>query len=172
MSQHVNIENDEITVPYYAIHKDGEIRGFFGQFRFLSNFYILDEGVTFEELTYPSTEHAYQAAKWPSNQRSQFLGVTAGQAKHLGKAAPKLNVKRWNKTKVDLMYSLVYQKFYKNIKLRKMLLAMDGYHLEERNSWGDVEWGTNERGEGENKLGIILMNVRDKFLAMERNNEW
>jgi len=172
MSTHVNIENDEVTIPYYAVHKDGEIRGFFGQFRFLSNFYILDEGVTFEELTYPSTEHAYQAAKWPSNQRSQFLGVTAGQSKHLGKAAPKLNVKRWNKNKVDLMYSLVYQKFYKNIKLRKMLLAMDGYHLEERNSWGDRFWGTDEQGNGENHLGIILMRVRDKLKELDNKEKY
>ena len=172
MSNHVNIENDEVTVPYYAIHKDGEIRGFFGQFRFLSNFYILSTGVTFEDLTYPSTEHAYQAAKWPQNQRTQFLNVTAGQSKHLGKAAPKLNVKRWNKNKVELMRALVYQKFEKNLMLRKKLMEMEGYILDERNSWGDTFWGTDESGNGENHLGLILMSVRDKFIELKDKNKY
>jgi ribA/ribD-fused uncharacterized protein len=172
MSNHVNVENDEVTIPYYAVHKDGEIRGFFGPYRFLSNFYILSEGVTFEDLTYPSTEHAYQAAKWPHDQRSQFLGVTAGQSKHLGKAAPKLNVKKWNKNKVELMRSLVFQKFERNLQLRKKLLLMEGYILDERNSWGDVFWGTNERGEGENNLGKILMGVRDKFIELANKEKY
>jgi len=172
MSQHVNIENDEVTIPYYAIHKDGEIRGFFGQFRFLSNFYVLENGIWFEELTYPSVEHAYQAAKWPFNMREQFIDVTAGKAKYLGKAATGLNIKKWNKNKVELMRSLVFQKFEKNYKLRKMLMEMEGYVLDERNSWGDTFWGTNEQGEGENNLGKILMNVRDKFIAIERKDEF
>jgi len=172
MSNHVNIENDEVTVPYYAIHSDGKICGFFGQFRFLSNFYILNNGVWFEDLTYPSVEHAYQAAKWPLNQRTQFLDVTSGQAKKLGKLAPNFNAKKWNKNKTELMRSLVHQKFEKNLNLRKMLMLMEDYILEERNSWGDCFWGTNEQGEGDNHLGKILMNIRDKFIAMERKNEF
>lgn len=172
MSNHVNIENDELTVPYYAVHKDGLIAGFFGIFRFLSNFYILENGIWFEDLTYPSTEHAYQAAKWPYNQREQFIDVTSGKAKYLGTLATGLNVKKWNKNKVELMRALVFQKFEKNFKLRKMLMEMEGYHLEERNSWKDKFWGTNEMGDGENNLGKILMVVRDKFLAMERKDEF
>ncbi len=171
MSNHINIENDEVTVPYYAVHKNGEIRGFFGPYRFLSNFYILDSGVTFEDLMYPSTEHAYQAAKWPKDQRTQFLDVTAGQSKYLGKDAPNFNTKKWNKNKVELMRALVYAKFERNIRLRKMLMAMDGYVLDERNSWGDVFWGTNEKGEGENNLGKILMAVRDKFIELDDKNK-
>lgn len=136
MSQHTNIENDEVTIPHYAVHKDGEIHGFFGPFRFLSNFYILDNGVTFEELSYPSVEHAYQAAKWPCHQRNQFIDVTAGKAKRLGRAAPKFDGKKWDKKKVEIMRSLVFQKFEANLKLRKMLMEMEGYVLAERNSWG------------------------------------
>lgn len=169
---HVNIENDEITVPNYAVHKDGLIAGFFGQFRFLSNFYTLQEGVVFEELCYPSVEAAYQAAKWPFNQRNQFLDAPAGQAKKLGRLAPKLDLRKWNKNKVELMRSLVYQKFEKNFNLRKMLMLMEGYILEERNNWSDRFWGTDEDGNGENHLGKILMNVRDKFIVMERNSEF
>jgi ribA/ribD-fused uncharacterized protein len=172
MSTHVNIENDEITIPYYAVHKDGEIRGFFGPYRFLSNFYILDSGVTFEDLVYPSTEHAYQAAKWPKNKRTQFLDVTAAKSKHLGKEAPNFNAKKWNKNKVELMRALVFQKFERNLVLRKKLLAMEGYVLDERNSWSDTFWGTDENGNGENHLGLILMSVRDKFIEMTNKEKY
>jgi ribA/ribD-fused uncharacterized protein len=172
MPNHVNIENDEVTIPYYAVHKDELIAGFFGPFRWMSNFYILKEGVGFEELVYPSVEAAFQAAKWPQNQRTQFLDITAGQAKRLGKMAPNFNKKKWDKNKVELMRALVFQKFKNNINLRKMLMETDGYKLEERNNWGDLFWGTNEQGEGENNLGKILMSVRDKFIAVEKNNEF
>lgn len=183
MSKHVNVENNEVTVPYYAVHKDGFIAGFFGIFRFLSNFYILENGIWFEDLTYPSVEHAYQAAKWPASgmhryegnkiaSREAFLDITSGEAKYLGNLAPGFNSKKWNKKKIELLRAMVFQKFEKNFKLRKMLMEMEGYHLEERNSWGDKFWGTNETGEGENNLGKILMVVRDKLLAMERKDEF
>jgi ribA/ribD-fused uncharacterized protein len=160
---HVNIENDEVTVPAYAVHEDGKIFGFFGPFRFLSNFYILKNGVCLDEAYYPSVEHAYQAAKWPHNQRGQFVGVTAGQSKKLGRLAPNFDGRKWNKKKVEIMAELVRQKFTNNPDCFKMLLLTDGYVLEERNSWGDVFWGTNITGEGENQLGKILMTVRDNL---------
>jgi len=172
MTHHANIKNDEITIPYYAVHKDGVIAGFFKEFSFLSNFYILENGIWFDELTYPSVEHCYQAAKWPQNMREQFLNVTARESKKLGKHAPKFDGKKWNKKKVDIMSALCRQKFDKNDKLRKMLEMTEDCLLEERNSWGDIEWGTNERGEGKNMLGVILMTIRDDFRMIEKKESW
>ena len=160
MSQYVNIENDEVTIPYYAVHADGKIFGFFGPFRFLSNFFILENGVGLDEVYYPSVEHAYQAAKWRYNMRDQFLGVTAGKAKKLGREAPKFNAKKWDKQKLSIMAGLCRQKFLNNLKLKTMLLMTEDAHLEERNSWEDREWGTDVSGVGENNLGKILMSIR------------
>ena len=162
MSQHVNIENDEITVPYYAVHDDGKICGFFGAFRFLSNFYMLEEGgICLDEMYYPSVEHAYQAAKWPYHMREQFLAdITPGEAKKLGQEAPKLNRKKWDKQKVSIMSAFCGQKFWNNPKMKQMLLMTEDCHLEERNSWGDTFWGTDVNGVGENNLGKILMMIR------------
>lgn len=166
----VNIENDEVTVPYYAVHADGKIFGFFGPFRFLSNFFILENGVSLEGDYYPSVEHAYQAAKWPRNLRGQFVECTSGRAKKLGKEAPNFNGKKWNKVKVSLMKELCRQKFVNNPKLGKMLLMTEGCMLEERNNWGDVFWGRNEKGEGENQLGQILMDVRHELKLLEKGD--
>jgi len=163
MSKHVNVENDTTTIPWYAVHKDGLIAGFFGPFRFLSNFYILKNGVGFEGLYYPSVEHAYQAAKWPQPDRAQFVDISAGKSKKLGKLAPNFDGRKWNKKKYDIMFELVLQKFRNNPIQREMLFMTSGFTLEERNSWGDMDWGTDEQGKGENNLGKILMNVRERL---------
>lgn len=159
-------------VPYYAIHTDGLISGFFGDFDFLSNFYICNNGVWMGEIAYPSVEHAYQAAKYPENQRSQFVGVTSAQAKKLGNVAPNFNKSKWDKKKYELMYALCWSKFTKNLDLKDKLVFTDGYILEERNNWQDMDWGVNENGEGENNLGKILMKIRDKLKLQQQNNEW
>lgn len=169
MSKHVNIENDEVTVPYYVVHDDGKICGFFGVFRFLSNFYMLDNGIYVEEIYFPSVEHAYQAIKWPRSEWGRFVGISAGQAKKLGKEAPNFNAKKWNKLKVQIMKGLCRQKFENNSHLRQMLLMTEDAHLEERNSWGDTFWGTDVNGQGENHLGKILMDIREELLLDKKD---
>jgi ribA/ribD-fused uncharacterized protein len=158
----------------YAVHEDGKIFGFFGPFRFLSNYHIIKEspGICLGELYFPTTEHAYQAAKWPENLRSQFLDLSPSEAKRRGSEAPGFNARKWNKMKYDLMYELNWQKFHNFKYLRDMLMETDGYQLEERNHWGDQDWGTNAEGVGENNLGKILMRIRDKLFAMQRNDEF
>ena len=165
MGTHVNIENDEVTIPYYAVHADGKIFGFFGAFRFLSNFFILENGVSLDDVYYPSVEHAYQAAKWPLHLREQFLGVSAGKAKKLGREAPKFNAKKWDKQKLSIMAGLCRQKFLNNPTLRAMLLMTEGCILRETNNWGDVYWGCDESGNGENQLGELLMDIRHDLLT-------
>ncbi len=172
MSIHINIEVDEVTVPHYAVHDDGKIQGFFGAFRFLSNFYPCPNGVGMGELTFPSVEHAYQAAKWPEHQRTQFIDVTAGQSKRIGKLAPNFNAKKWNKVKYDLMYQLNWTKYSTNPILQEKLVLTDGCILEERNSWGDTDWGTDQYGHGENNLGKILMRVRDVITSQRKGDVW
>jgi ribA/ribD-fused uncharacterized protein len=169
MKNHTNIEWDETIIPAYALHDDGKICGFFGSFRFLSNFYPLETGVCLDELYFPTVEHAYQAAKYPPEDRTQFININAGQSKKLGANAPKFNASKWNKKKYSIMESLVRQKFVNNFKLKQMLLMTDGCHLEETNSWGDQYWGTNIQREGENNLGKILMIVRDELKLKEKD---
>lgn len=158
MAQRIDYDTE---VPEYALHTDDRVCGFFGLFRFLSNFFLVPNGIQFEGLTYPSVEHAYQAAKWPENKREEFTKCSSGQAKRLGKKAPNFDKAEWEKNKVKLMTHLVFQKFAYNQDLKEMLLATGDAKLEEWNSWGDEFWGCNEDGEGENKLGQILMGVRD-----------
>ena len=60
------------------------------------------------------------------------------------------------------MYELCKAKFTQNEDLKEKLLATGNDILEEGNTWGDRVWGT-VNGVGENRLGKILMRVREEL---------
>jgi ribA/ribD-fused uncharacterized protein len=146
------------NVPEYAIHTEHKVCGFFGLFRWLSNFF--PSKVHYEGLDFPSVENAYQAAKYPQKDRAQFTMISAGDSKKLGQKA-ELDVKKWDKEKYNIMAILVLQKFLNNPQLKDLLLATEDAYLEETNHWGDRFWGKDEDGDGKNNLGQILMGVRE-----------
>jgi ribA/ribD-fused uncharacterized protein len=135
------------------------IDNFTGKYRFLSNFY--PAVVEFDGQKYPSTEHAFQAAKTLNLQARVPFQVggsfTAGQAKRHGKT---LDLRPdWESVKIGIMYELNVQKF-QDLTLRRQLLATEDQVLVEGNDWGDTFWGVCD-GEGANMLGKILMQVRE-----------
>ena len=123
------------------------IDSFRGEHRFLSNFYPAP--VEFEGITYPTVEHAYQAAKTENPLwRVIILGCeTAGEAKRCGRKVPLR--KNWNRVRQAVMTNLIWQKFSKHEHLKQKLLATGVQPLIEGNAWGDTFWGVC-RGEGAN----------------------
>lgn len=136
-----------------------KISGFNGQWRFLSNFY--ETPITYEGVTYPSVENAYQAAKTINqDERIQFVKISSKEAKALGK---KITTRQdWEAIKLKVMRDLVYEKFSRNRKLYSALVLTGDAYIEETNWWGDKFWGVC-RGVGENNLGKILMSVREQI---------
>ena len=136
-----------------------KISGFNGQWRFLSNFY--ETPITYEGVTYPSVENAYQAAKTISHEeRLGFRNITSKEAKSLGR---KVKIREdWEKLKLKVMRDLVYEKFTRNRKLCSALVLTGDAYIEETNWWGDKFWGTC-KSEGENNLGKILMDIREQL---------
>ena len=135
------------------------IRSFTESNFYLSNFYE-PAVVLYEGEEYPTTEHAFQAAKTLDVRERQEIqeAPTPGRAKKLGrKATLRFD---WDEIKIDVMLDLVRQKF-QNWGLQQKLLSTGDVHLEEGNTWGDEFWGTCD-GKGHNHLGKILMRVRDE----------
>ncbi|MGL4755290.1 MAG: NADAR family protein, partial [Aeromonadaceae bacterium] len=133
------------------------IDSFSGEYRFLSNFWPCN--VTLDGATYPSVEHAYQAAKTSSTfERLRVIAcATPGDAKRAGRT---LTIRPdWDAIKVSVMRDLVCQKFA-DPQLAALLASTRGRQLVEGNNWGDTFWGVC-RGEGQNNLGKILMSIRD-----------
>jgi ribA/ribD-fused uncharacterized protein len=135
-----------------------KIAEFQGDYRWLSNFWPCS--VEFEGITYPSAEHAYQAAKTldASERRRIAALATPSEAKTAGRAL-KPQRDDWERVKFDVMERVVRDKFNRNADLRAKLLATGDADLLEGNTWGDRVWGVVD-GTGENRLGKILMAVR------------
>jgi ribA/ribD-fused uncharacterized protein len=139
-----------------------EIKGFFNENRFLSNFWSV--WVVYEGAPYRSTEHAYQAAKTLDlKQRKEIQEASTAQiAKNLGK---KVTLRSdWEEIKEDVMRDLLIQKFSQP-KFMQLLLDTGDAYLEETNHWGDKYWGVCGN-DGKNRLGIILMEIRSDIIAI------
>ncbi len=151
-------------------HNDKEIKGFFGEYRFLSNFWPAKVILDGEE--YSSTENAYQSSKYKKEIRDFFQHCSPKEAiifvrENMGDIYTK---EEWDNTKLGIMKKLLIQKFDKNLNpenYEKLLGTSDKY-LEETNYWDDKFWGVNksdknEDGVGENNLGKLLMEVRSNI---------
>jgi ribA/ribD-fused uncharacterized protein len=139
------------------------IDSFQGEYRFLSNFW--PAVVEYEGITYPSVEHAYQAAKTlDRNERRRIAAIVEpDDAKRAGRALPNQR-KDWEQVKLRVMEDCVRYKFMHHAELREKLLATGDAELIEGNTWNDRYWGVCE-GQGENHLGKILMKVRTELRA-------
>lgn len=155
------------AIPDYAKHDDKVISGFFGPYRFLSNFW--PASVEWRGHTFPSVEIAYQAAKCADpKQMIEFTALTPSEAKKKGQHI--IIRPAWDAERLKVMEHLVTKKFSDDESLRKMLLSTGSKELVEANAWKDKFWGvyyrfngTNRQWEcfgGDNNLGKILMQVR------------
>lgn len=151
---------EPLRSSYCEICESKHVMRFDGKYFFLSNFYPAE--VEFEGITYCTSENAFQASKSLDKKvRESFANYTPGKAKREGRAINPLRGD-WEKVKVDIMRSILKIKFSDPI-LRKKLLDTDGLFLMEGNTWGDLYWGTDLPGRGMNKLGNLLMEIREEI---------
>ena len=149
-----------------AIHDETNIKGFFGEYRWLSNFF--KSPVYFEGILYPSSENAYQSAKTEDIEiRKNISLLEPNKSKLFSKEL--IVPDDWKTRKYDIMFMICYDKFYRNKDLRELLLQTEGKYLEETNFWLDTYYGVCN-GIGENNLGKILMDIR-KLIRRNPNNK-
>lgn len=134
-----------------------KISKFDGDYRFLSNFY--EAPVTYCGYQFTNNEAAFQSAKCPERM-AEFCGLNPSDAKRLGRRVRLCP--EWESIKDDVMYAVCKAKFQQNPELLRKLLETGNAELIEGNTWGDKVWGVCQ-GEGENRLGKILMRIRDEL---------
>ena len=136
------------------------ILAFFGNHRFLSNFYLCP--VTVEGIAFTCSEAAFQAQKTLDLRiRQQFAPLTPSASKSQGRC---LRLRPdWDRVKDDVMRMVLKAKFDQNHDLRQLLIETAPRHLEEGNTWGDIYWGT-VGGVGQNMLGKLLMELREFYV--------
>ena len=134
------------------------------EYRFLSNFYLCK--IEIDGIVYPSTEHAYQAAKttnWDVK-RHIISQKTPGLARKVGndRKVTKLR-ENWDQLRIPVMRELLLIKFAIPV-LRQKLLDTGDHELIESNWWKDYFFGVCN-GKGENHLGKLLMEIREQIRA-------
>lgn len=143
------------------------ISNFKGKYRFLSNFWMAE--VEFEGLTYPSTEHAYQAAKTQEPEIREAI-INLDTPAKTKKAAKLLTLpENWHTYKLGVMETLLREKFSRHSDLKQKLLATCDEDLVEGNTWHDTSWGVCSckvcGNQGDNHLGKLLMQIRSELNA-------
>lgn len=135
------------------------IREFIDAYAFLSNFY--HSPIKYKGLIYLNAEAAFQAQKETCEKdKEQYTRMNPAQAKLVGRNC---NLREdWEEIKEQIMYEIVKAKFTQNQNLARLLIATGDAYLEEGNWWKDTTWGVCN-GVGENKLGKILMRVREEL---------
>jgi ribA/ribD-fused uncharacterized protein len=143
-----------------------QISEFYGQLRFLSNFWPCRVDIPETGIVFPSAEHAYQACKLPLDlpgRLDRFRQIAAlpkaSSAKAVGRSGPLRP--DWLDVRVSLMRRVLLAKFADPALLDR-LKATAPRELVEGNSWGDTFWGVCD-GTGENHLGRLLMSLRDSL---------
>lgn len=135
------------------------IREFRDAYAFLSNFY--HSPIKYKGLIYLNAEAAFQAQKETCEKdKEQYTRMNPAQAKLVGRNC---NLREdWEEIKEQIMYEIVKAKFTQNPNLARLLLDTGNAYLEEGNWWHDTTWGVCN-AVGENKLGKILMRVREEL---------
>jgi len=139
-----------------------EIIAFREEYAFLGNNYPAP--VVCEGIAYPSAEAAFQASKTDDiATRKQFARFSPEKVRQKGNMlTPRPG---WEDEKDDIMHEIVRQKFLQNPELRERLLATGSRRLIDGGKGKkDTYWGVNTiTWEGENRLGLILMELREKL---------
>lgn len=139
---------------------------------FLSNFYSCS--VTYEGITYPTTEHAYQAAK-SLDEDIRMLIMRSPRAADAKKMGGSITLRSdWSEVKIPIMEELLLAKFSAGSNLEQRLWKTADAPLIEGNYWHDKFWGQcfchRHNWEGENHLGVLLMEIRSNIQGLEMPN--
>jgi ribA/ribD-fused uncharacterized protein len=131
---------------------------------------LLKRPVEFEGEIFATAEHAYQAGKARKPEVRKWL-MEAPSPSLLAMAAHGLYVwdiaSDWSKIKFERMKRILVAKFTQHDDLKALLLSTGNARLVESATvdnavnrlWGEVN------GVGQNKLGVLLMEVRAELLA-------
>lgn len=130
-----------------------------------SSFYYAP--INIDGRAYLTVEHFYQSQKFtgaPDIREAVIRAPDAAEAKKISRAHQDRVRPGWDQIKEDVMWKAVTAKFTQHADLRRLLLETTGRELIE-NSPTDPYWGKTPGGEGLNRLGVLLMKLRDELKA-------
>lgn len=114
--------------------------------------------------TWPTTEHYFQAQKFPGTPHEEEIRKVASPmvAARMGRARSRPLRRDWEQVKEDIMRQALEAKFTQHPALRSLLLSTGEAKLIEHTR-NDRYWGDGGDGTGKNRLGHLLMELREKL---------
>lgn len=129
-----------------------------------SNYLPFDEPFVYQGISYRTPENFYQAMKVEKHDletRRAIAMSTPSNAKKLGKT---VNLRGdWEQIKTEVMRYVIREKFKPGTTWYERLISTGNEEIIEWNNWGDRVWGKTLDGKGENRLGTILMELREEY---------
>ena len=128
---------------------------------YMSNFALFP--LSLKGKVWPSSEHYYQAQKFAGTDREEAIRLAKNPwwAAKMGRDTAFPIRSDWESVKDNVMLDAVMAKFTQNDGIKEQLLATGDEFLAE-NMPTDFYWGVGD-GTGLNKLGLILMQVREEI---------
>lgn len=109
-----------------------------------------------------TSEHYFQAQKFVGTAHEEQIRLTPSPkiAASMGRSRKRPLRPDWESVKDTIMQQAVLKKFETHTDIREILLATGEEEIVE-NAPSDYYWGCGADGSGQNKLGKILMEVRE-----------
>lgn len=143
-------------IKFYSVNQS------YGEF---SNFSL--HPIKIKGVLYSTVEHYFQSQKFKNTSQEQKIikTKTPMKAAEMGRSRKFKIVNNWDKKKDNIMLEGVLAKFNQHDELKILLLATKDFSIIEHTE-NDSYWGDGGDGKGKNKLGKILMKVRDVLKEM------
>ena len=115
---------------------------------------------------WPTSEHYFQAQKFAGTPHAEEIRRAKKPriAADMGRDRKRPLRRDWESVKDSVMLDALRAKFTQHADLRELLLATDDAELVEHTA-NDSYWGDGGDGSGKNRLGQLLMRLRDQLRA-------
>jgi hypothetical protein len=113
---------------------------------------------------WPTTEHYFQAQKFTDTSHEEEIRRIDSPmiAARMGRDRKRPLRPDWEAVKEDIMREALYAKFTQHHELRELLLSTGDARIIEHTA-NDRYWGDGGDGTGRNRLGQLLVELREKL---------
>lgn len=141
------------TINFYSVGDE------YGEFSNFARYSILVDG-----KRWPTSEHYFQAQKFKDDALKKKIRKVSSPMKAAREGNNRKNKLRrdWESVKVSVMRKALMAKFTQYPELKELLLSTGDAKIVEHTQ-NDSEWGDGGDGKGNNKLGKLLMEVREEL---------
>ena len=150
----------------HRLDSDSTVYFYENEFYPLSNFSAFRLGMWGND--FDTSEHAYHWRRFnscaPLTAERVRRARSAHEAFRLAQANKGLQRKDWDDIKIEIMRQIIRAKAEQHPYVRKKLLETGDRRLVE-DSWRDSFWGWGPDHKGDNMLGNLWMELRDKIRA-------